>query len=156
MKGGNKKFPALILFFALIFNLINSYLNGRYLFYFSASHNSSWLTDIRFIAGFIIFLTGMIVNISSDYILLKLRKSGETGYMIPYGGVFKLVSSPNYLGEILEWTGWAILTWSLPGLSFALFTIANLAPRASANHLWYKQEFPDYPKKRKALIPFIF
>ena len=59
-------------------------------------------------------------------------------------------------GEILEWVGFAIMTWCLPGLIFAIWTMANLIPRASAHHKWYRNEFGDYPKDRKAIIPFIF
>lgn len=156
MKGGNKKFPVLILVFALIFNFINSYLNGRYLFHFSRPYATDWFYDPRFIIGTILFIAGMFINIQSDYILLKLRKTGENDYKIPYTGFFKFVSSPNYFGEIIEWTGWAILTWSLAGFAFALFTIANLMPRACSNHRWYKKKFDYYPEERKALIPFIY
>jgi 3-oxo-5-alpha-steroid 4-dehydrogenase 1 len=46
-------------------------------------------------------------------------------------------------------------TWSLAGLSFALWTFANLVPRALSNHRWYKEQFPDYPKNRKAILPFL-
>jgi len=74
----------------------------------------------------------------------------------PHRGLFRYVSSPNYLGEIVEWIGWGVATWSLPGAAFALWTIANLTPRALANHKWYKKTFPQYPSKRKALVPFIF
>jgi protein-S-isoprenylcysteine O-methyltransferase Ste14 len=63
------------------------------------------------------------------------------------------VSCPNYLGEIVEWTGFALLTWSLPAVSFAAWTVANLVPRALAHHRWYRERFPDYPRRRKALIP---
>jgi hypothetical protein len=63
------------------------------------------------------------------------------------------VSCPNYLGEIVQWFGWALLGWSLPGLAFALFTLANLAPRAYAHHRWYLATFPDYPRDRAALLP---
>jgi steroid 5-alpha reductase family enzyme len=101
------------------------------------------------------FFSGYIINIHSDSILRGLRAKNETGYKIPGTGLFKFVSSPNYFGEILEWTGWAVATWSLPGAAFALWTIANLAPRAFANHRWYLDHFPDYPSQRKALIPFI-
>ena len=72
------------------------------------------------------------------------------------GGAFELVSCPNYLGEILEWCGWALATWSWPGLAFALYTIANLAPRAVTHHRWYRETFPDYPPKRRALVPYLF
>ncbi|HSA16026.1 MAG TPA: hypothetical protein P5346_14880 [Spirochaetota bacterium] len=39
---------------------------------------------------------------------------------------------------------------------FVLWTIFNLAPRARSNHKWYRDNFPDYPKERKALVPFIY
>lgn len=156
MRGGNKKFPILIVIFAIIFNTINGYVNGYYLFSLSLVHSLSWFLDPRFIAGFIIFFSGMIINLHSDHILRNLRKQGKNGYRIPRRGLFKYVSCPNYFGEIIEWTGWAVATWSLPGLAFALFTFANLAPRASSNHEWYLDSFPDYPKNRKALIPFIY
>jgi len=156
MKGGNKKFPVLILAFALIFNFVNAYLNGRYLYFFSSPYSVNWFIDARFIIGSILFITGMFVNIQSDYILLKLRRNGDNAYIIPYSGFFRFVSSPNYFGEIIEWIGWAVLTWSLAGLAFAVFTAANLAPRAYSNHEWYKNKFLEYPKERKALIPFIY
>jgi steroid 5-alpha reductase family enzyme len=160
MKGGNKKFPLLILSFALIFNFINAYINGRYLFFFSAPYRVNYFLDPRFIIGSVLFITGMFINIQSDYILLKLRKQGNSqgnnNYVIPYSGFFRFVSSPNYFGEIIEWVGWAVLTWSIPGLAFAVFTIANLAPRAYSNHKWYKNKFSAYPRDRKALIPFIY
>ncbi|MGB2854987.1 MAG: 3-oxo-5-alpha-steroid 4-dehydrogenase, partial [Dehalococcoidia bacterium] len=92
----------------------------------------------------------------SDGILRRLRTPGETGYKIPRGGLFERVSCANYFGEIIEWCGWAIATWSLPGLAFAVWTAANLVPRARAHHKWYPSQFPDYPQQRRALIPFVF
>jgi len=85
--------------------------------------------------------------------LRGLRQPGESGYKISNDRLFRWVSSPNYLGEITIWVGWAIATWSWPGLTFAFWTIANLLPRARANHAWYKATFPDYPPERKALVP---
>ncbi len=149
-------FPLSILAFGIIFNFVNAYFNGGYLFHLAPEYSPAWLLDPRFIAGFIIFAAGMAVNISSDSILIDLKKQNGDVYKIPQKGLFKMVSCPNYLGEIIEWSGWAIATWSLPGLAFAVWTAANLVPRARANHLWYKQEFREYPAGRKALIPFLF
>jgi len=87
--------------------------------------------------------------------LLNLRKPGETGYKVPRGWLYEYVTCPNYLGEIIEWLGFALATWSLPGLAFALYTAANVGPRAFAHHRWYRERFPDYPKHRKVLIPFL-
>jgi 3-oxo-5-alpha-steroid 4-dehydrogenase 1 len=150
-----KKMPLMIAFSAIFFNLINGSINGYYLGNF-ASYEVSWLYDPRFIIGMVLFLLGAYINISSDNILLKLRKPGETGYKVPEGGMFKYASAPNLLGEIIEWTGYAVATWSIPTASFAIWTFANLIPRGIDHHKWYLRNFKDYPKERKAIIPKIW
>jgi protein-S-isoprenylcysteine O-methyltransferase Ste14 len=70
--------------------------------------------------------------------------------------MYRWVSCPNYLGEIIEWLGWAIATWSLPGLAFAVWVAANLIPRARAHHAWYQEHFSEYPPGRKALLPHVW
>jgi steroid 5-alpha reductase family enzyme len=98
-------------------------------------------------------MVGYLINRQADHTLHNLREPGEAGYRIPEGGLYRWISCPNYLGEIVEWFGWAIATWSLPGLAFAVWATANLAPRAWANHRWYHEQFPDYPSGRRALVP---
>lgn len=156
LTNSKKKFPILLVIFAIFFNTLNGFVNGYYLFFLSSHYTIRWLFDPRFIIGVLVFIFGMIINIHSDRVLRNLRKPGETEYKIPQKGLHRLIASPNYFGEILEWIGWAILTWSIPGLSFAVFTIANLMPRAYSNYKWYRKTFTDYPQKRKALIPYIF
>jgi hypothetical protein len=155
-RGAAKEMPLVIAGLGLTFNLLNGYLNGRWLFTFSDPYPGRWLFDPRFVAGALLFFAGLAINSYSDEILLRLRKPGETGYKIPNGGLYRWVSCPNYLGEIIEWTGWAIATWSLPGLLFAVWSFANLAPRGWEHHGWYKGKFADYPKDRRAVIPFVF
>lgn len=150
-----KLMPLSVVILAVIFNTVNCLLNGIWLFDLSGGYELSWVKDPRFIVGVVIFFFGMILNIKSDDILFSLRDDGSTGYKIPRGGLFEKVSSPNYLGEIIEWIGFAIATWSLAGFTFAIWTFCNLAPRAFAHHRWYKEEFSDYPEDRKALIPFV-
>ena len=41
------------------------------------------------------------------------------------------------------------------GLAFFLFTFANIFPRALAAHRAYRDNFPDYPTDRKAILPFL-
>ena len=147
--------PMIIAFSAIFFNFINGYIIGYYLGNF-ATYTTSWLNDPRFIIGISLFFIGVFINISSDNKLIKLKKPGETGYKIPFGGLFKYLSVPNLFGEIIEWTGYAIATWSLPTASFAIWTFANLLPRGMDHHKWYLQNFKDYPKERKAIIPKIW
>jgi hypothetical protein len=138
-----------------IFNVGNGYLNGRYLFTLGPELATSWLWDPRFVTGVVLFWAGFLLNQHSDQVLIGLRADGETGYKIPYGGGYRFVSCPNYLGEMLEWGGWALACWNLGALAFFVWTVANLAPRAIKTHRWYRDEFPDYPPERKALLPFI-
>jgi len=147
--------PLSVIGLGFFFNMVNCYINGRYLFSFSA-YTNSWFMDPRFIIGVALFIAGFIINRMADKTLLDLRHNNESGYQIPQGGLYNFISSPNYFGEILIWVGWAVATWSIPGLAFAVWTIANLAPRAWANHKWYHQQFADYPMQRKALIPKIW
>lgn len=152
----SKRLPIAVLLPGLFFNLGNGYLNARFLSEFGSPYTYEWLTQPCFLIGIALFFGGFLINRHADTLLLRLRKPGETDYKIPHGIWFDYVSCPNYLGEIIEWFGWALAAWSLPGLAFALFTAANLIPRAYTHHVWYRERFPDYPKERKAILPFVF
>lgn len=154
LKEAGKRMPLVIVAMGVAFNCLNAYVNARWVSQFG-HYADSWTHSIPFALGAACFVSGWILNQQSDAILMRLRRPGESGYQIPRGGLFRWVSCPNYLGEMLEWAGWALATWSLAGLAFAAFTVANLLPRALANHRWYQRQFPDYPRSRRALIPYL-
>jgi protein-S-isoprenylcysteine O-methyltransferase Ste14 len=155
MRAQGRRMPLVVAGLALGFQLVNCYLNARYISHLG-TYSARWLVDPRCVVGLLLFCLGLCINHHSDAILLRLRTAGDTGYRIPQGGLFRWVSCPNYLGEILEWTGWAVGTWSLAGLAFAAFTVANLVPRARAHHRFYQSAFADYPGTRKALVPYVW
>ena len=150
-----RRMPLVVAGSGFFFNSLNAYVNARFVSHLG-EYSVSWLSDPRFLIGLAFFAAGMFLNLHSDNILFSLRKQSRTGRAVPDRGVFRFVSCPNYLGEIVEWTGWAIATWSPGGLAFCVFAAANLAPRALSNHRWYRQRFPDYPPNRRALIPGVF
>ncbi len=154
MRADGKRMPVMIAALAIAWNLLNTWVNARYISAI-AVYDPGWLLGPRFLGGAAIFAVGLAVNLDADARLLALRKPGETGYAIPRGGLYRFVSCPNYLGEILEWCGFAIAAWSPAGLAFAVYTAANLVPRAIANHRFYKDRFPDYPAERRAVLPFV-
>ncbi len=156
LRGTSRRMPLAVMSFGFLFNMVNGYLNGRYIFAFSGGYAGEWLGDPRFIIGTVLFIVGFAINRRADRILRGLRQPGESGYRISYSRFYRWVSCPNYLGEIVIWIGWAVATWSLPGLAFAFWTLANLLPRARAHHNWYKEQFPDYPQERKALVPGVW
>jgi 3-oxo-5-alpha-steroid 4-dehydrogenase 1 len=151
---GAARMPISVMAMAIAFNVLNGFINARWVSALG-SYPTSWLADPRFLVGAALFVAGLALNLDADRILRRLRAPGETGYRIPEGGAYRWISCPNYLGEIVEWTGWALATWSLAGLAFAVYTVANLAPRAVSNHRWYHDHFPDYPPQRRALVPYV-
>ena len=146
--------PLSVCALAFLYCLWNACLQSLHLLLVH-EYPEDWLLDPRFLLGSIVFLIGMAVNIHADNVLMQLR-AYRKGYSIPIGGLFDYVSCANYAGEIFEWSGYALATWSLPGLAFAVYTFSNLAPRAQRHHQWYIENFKDYPVRRRALIPFIW
>jgi 3-oxo-5-alpha-steroid 4-dehydrogenase 1 len=157
---GNSVMPLSIILMGVTFNVLNALMQGGWIFYLSPDdyYGSDWLTTPKFIGGFLIFLIGMYINIQSDDIIRNLRKDGDSGHYLPKEGMFRYVTSANYFGELVEWIGFAILTWSWSGAVFAVWTFANLAPRASRIYDRYKVEFGNQldTKKTKRMIPFIW
>lgn len=154
-RNRGKSMPIFIALLALAFNSLNAYLNARWISHFG-DYPLAWLWDPRFGLGVAVFAAGAWINRDADRRLLALRAPGESsGYRIPYGGLYGWVSCPNYLGEIVMWLGFALASWSLAALAFAVATAANLGPRAVAHHRWYRERFDDYPEERRALVPYL-
>ncbi|MDD3765089.1 MAG: hypothetical protein PHP86_17480 [Nevskiales bacterium] len=149
--------PLLIPLLAIVTNLAVSFLNASTLSWsrLGPVYDSAWLGDPRFVGGVLVFALGYHINRKADAMLAALRRPGESGYRIPRGWLFERVSCPNYLGEFLIWSGWAIATWSPAGALFLLWTLSNLVPRALANHRWYRTMFAEYPPRRRAVIPYL-
>lgn len=155
--GKPATFNVSVLAAGMVITALHGYLNGAFFSNdYRHQYGIAWLTDPRFLLGLVIYLGGFALLVSSESIVRNLRDKnnpGATEYRIPYGGGFRFVSSPAYLGELIAWAGFALLTWSLAGVAIFLITAGNLVPRAFATHRWYREKFPDYPADRKALIP---
>lgn len=156
LRTPGKKMPILILLSAFGFNLVNGFLNGYWLGWLESRDQHDLIVDARVIIGTILFGCGFLIHLYHDRTLIGLRKRDQVGYQIPRVGLFRLVSCPNFLGEIIQWAGFALMTWNFASLSFLVWTIANLSSRAGDHHRWYQQTFADYPPNRRALVPWIY
>lgn len=124
-----------------------------------------WVFHPQFLIGVVIFFVGLAMNISADNTLMRLKTDLQQSsnsnskqpkrYGIPKGGTFELVSCANFLGEIIEWWGFALACDSLTAASFAFYTMVFLTSRALHYHKWYKEKFDDYPPQRKAIYPYL-
>ena len=158
---GTSKIPISIITIGMFFNFCNVFMQGGWLFFFSPDnyYTIEWLWSPQFIIGTILFFTGMVINIHSDRVIRSLRKDkNDTNYYIPKWGLFKYINSSNYFGEILEWVGFAILSWSWAGVVFVLWTFANIVPRSKAVYERYTQFFGDdfVEMKRYKIFPYIY
>ena len=158
---GKSTMPVTVMLMGVLFNLCNAFMQGGWLFYKSPENMYAihWIWTPQFIIGTVIYFGGMALNIQSDRIIQKLRKDGSTKHYLPSEGLFKYVTGAHYLGELVEWIGFAVLTWSISGVVFALWTIANLVPRANAVYKRYRKMFGDETiqvKKLKRIFPYIY
>jgi len=158
---GKSKMPVTVMLMGVVFNVCNAFMQGGWIFYKApeAMYSVDWLWTPQFIIGAVVFFGGMTINIRSDKIIQNLRKPGDTQHHLPSKGLFKYVTGAHYFGEVVEWIGFAILTWSLPGAVFALWTFANLVPRANAIYKKYKKMFGEEvikERKLKRIFPWIY
>jgi len=158
---GESKMPLSVIAIGIFFNIINAFMQGGWLFYLSPNHyyEMSWFWSPQFIIGTILFFSGMIINMHADRLIRKLRKDKyDNNYYLPVGWPFKISNSANYFGELVEWAGFAILSWSLSGMVFLLWSMANMIPRSKQVYEKYTQFFGEEftSLKRKKIFPFIY
>ncbi len=160
LMNGKSQMPVAIMLMGVVFNLINGVIQGGGLYLFpnpDFEQGASYLFRPNAIIGALLFIMGMAVNLHSDYVIRHLRKPGDTKHYLPQKGMYRYVTSANYLGEIMEWMGFAIATATLAAWVFPIWTAANLVPRAHAIYNRYKDEFgKEALGKRKRIIPFIY
>lgn len=157
---GQSQMPVAIMMMGILFNVINGTIQGGGLYWFpnpDFEEGVSYLLRPNAIAGILLFFVGMAVNLHSDHVIRHLRKPGDTKHYLPRKGMYRYVTSANYLGEIMEWTGFAIAAATPAAWVFPLWTAANLVPRAHAIYNKYKEEFgKEALGKRKRIIPFVY
>lgn len=160
-RGARGTFSVSIIVAGWLTTSMHGYLNAAYLVAVGPGYSPAWLWDPRFVGGLAVYYAGFFLTLRADATIRNLRTADEIAagnrvYRIPRGGLFELVTSANYFGELLAWLGFAIATWSPGGLFIFLVSLANLLPRAVATQVWYRERFPDYPRGRRVLVPFLF
>lgn len=157
---GRSRMPLAIMAMGMVFNVLNSVMQVGGLLWFPPQSyllGASYLLQPQAIIGFIVFAVGMGINLHSDHVIRHLRQPGDTRHYLPQHGMYRYVTSANYFGELVEWTGFAMLTDTPAAWVFVWWTAANLVPRADAIYHKYVDEFgAEAVGRRKRIIPFIY
>lgn len=90
---------------------------------------------------------------------LRKNRSGAVvtkEHKIPSGGLFDYVSSPHMTCEMLMYIALSLILFSNHTFKFVLFwVVSNQLESSLLSHWWYLNTFKNYPKNRKAVIPFV-
>lgn len=157
---GKSRMPLTIMAMGILFNVINATLLAASFFSCALSGKyepaTFWTNPLPWV-GAAIFFIGMAINLHADHVIRNLRKPGDTRHYLPEKGFYRYVTSANYFGELVEWTGFALLTASPAAWVFVWWTAANLVPRADAIYKRYCEEFGKQTVgSRKRIIPYIY
>ena len=157
--SGKSRMPVAIMSMGIVFNLLNGLMQGGGLYWYpnpDFAEGASYLLRWNAFLGIFIFVVGLCINWHSDHVIRHLRQPGDTRHYLPEKGMYHYVTSANYLGELMEWCGFALAAATPVAWVFPLWTAANLVPRAFAIHKKYRQEFGEEAVgKRKRIIPWI-
>lgn len=113
------------------------------------------------IVGIVLFAYAWINQYKTAIILANLRKDSSGNvvtvqHKIAHGGLFKYLSSPHLTCEILIYISlWLILFNNYMFQYVLLWVVSNQVETALLNHWWYLKRFKNYPKERKAVLPFV-
>ncbi|PHH90603.1 hypothetical protein CDD83_3162 [Cordyceps sp. RAO-2017] len=104
--------------------------------------------------GAALFLFGEAGNALVHLYLASLRSAGGTERRIPAGYGFSLVTSPNYMYEILSWLGVILVSRDWAVALFIAIGAAQMYVWACGKERAYRKEFGDkYKKKRYVILP---
>jgi len=115
----------------------------------------SWISEEMSYGLTALFLIFEFFNFQCHMVLKNLRRPGTTERGIPKGWGFGLVSCANYFWESLCWLTFAVQCHVLGGYFFLALSFFQMLDWALKKHNRYKKDFKDYPRGRKAMVPFI-
>lgn len=131
-------------------------LNIAYWIYAPSSYTAKSSPTIDYInyAGLVLYVYGEVSNFIAHQTLSNLRSRGGTERGIPKGYGFGLVTCPNYLFELIAWTGIALVSKSAATVIFNGIAWAQMHQWAIKKEKALRAEFPDkYKKKKYVLLP---
>lgn len=113
------------------------------------------------VVGVLLYLAGSFLNTCSEYTRHVWKKKDDNQGRLYTGGLFKYSMHINYFGDVVLFTGLALITGNLVVLAIPLFMALNflffIIPRLDKYLAEkYGDEFREYARRTRRFIPFIF
>ena len=143
-----------------IFNIMFYYwgLYGFVVHYFFLKPGyAPWveLSDTTFIFLGALFMLFEALNFRCHTITAALRKPGSNERGIPQGCGFGIVTVANYMWEGLAWFTFIFIAQTYGAVFWSFISYVAMYARGSVKHKKYQEQFPEYAKDKKILIPYI-
>lgn len=112
-------------------------------------------------AGIALFLFGSWMNTYSEYTRYRWKQDPRNHERLYTSGLFRYTRHPNYLGDVISFTGLCLisgrwLTGLIPLIMLAGFIFANIPLLDLHLHEHYGAEFDRYATRTRKLIPFLY
>jgi steroid 5-alpha reductase family enzyme len=123
--------------------------------------NNRQIVGVVEVIGILLYLSGSYINTHSEYLRHVWKLKEENRGRLYTKGLFSVSMHINYFGDIVLFTGLALVTHSLSMLVIPLIMAVNFAFNIIPSldrylEKKYKDEFRDYSKKTKRFIPLIY
>lgn len=123
--------------------------------------------DVCSIVGFFIALAGVVLEIVADEQKSKLKRNDPNEFCRT--GIYGIVRCPNYLGEILLWTGvflsgvtaligiwqWIFAVWGYVLILWVMFSGARRLELRQNKNYGDRPEYQEYVAKVPIILPLI-
>ncbi len=136
-------------------------------FYLANAHDGIAVNELWTWIGVVLMIAGVVLESVSDAQKKAAKKKNPRRYVDT--GLYRLVRCPNYLGELVIWTGsfvvcigascaiwqWVISAIGYIGIVYVMFSGARrLEVRQSVTY-GNDNDFQEYIKKTPILLPFV-
>ncbi|WP_022779398.1 DUF1295 domain-containing protein [Butyrivibrio sp. AE3009] len=134
------------------------------MFYRYANGSSDYLVPV---IGIVISVCGLILESMADKQKTQQKKANPK--MVATQGLYKMVRCPNYLGEIIFWTGvfisglttysgigqWLMAVIAYISIVYIMFNGAQRLEKRQMARYGNDKEYNDYADKTPIIIPFL-
>ena len=109
----------------------------------------------------VLYGVGSLLNTGSELQRMSWKARPENQGHLYTGGLFRLSRHVNYSGDVLLFSGFALLTrspwaWLVPALMAAMFVFLHIPTLDRYLRERYGPEYVEWTKRSKKLVPFVY